>query len=280
MPSLATHQSNEYTKLLAIGDSKSGKTGSLVSLVKAGYKLRILDFDNGLDVLKQFVLRDCPQNLGNIEYRTLRDNYKATEEGPVIEGKATAFINALKMLDRWVYDDIDYGDPAEWGPDVILVIDSFTFMSDAAFAFREPLTPKGKMGTYDKRAVYGDSQNQLEKVLAALTSGNFKTNVIVISHVRYVDNPDGMKKGYPSSVGAALSPTIPAYFNNVVRYANIGGRRQIETISSPMFDLATAKPFEMPNKLPIETGLADIFTTLRAKPALPKLTVPSKLRRI
>ena len=43
MPKLSDHQSNDFTKLLLIGDAKSGKTGSLVSLVKAGYKLRILD---------------------------------------------------------------------------------------------------------------------------------------------------------------------------------------------------------------------------------------------
>ena len=55
MPSLANHQSNEFTKLLIEGDSGSGKTGALASLVKAGYKLRILDMDNGLDALKQTI---------------------------------------------------------------------------------------------------------------------------------------------------------------------------------------------------------------------------------
>ena len=34
-------------KLLYIGDSGSGKTGSLASLVKDGYKIRILDYDSG-----------------------------------------------------------------------------------------------------------------------------------------------------------------------------------------------------------------------------------------
>ena len=50
MPNLSKHQSSEFTKLLLMGDSKSGKTGALASLVLAGYKLRILDFDNGLEI--------------------------------------------------------------------------------------------------------------------------------------------------------------------------------------------------------------------------------------
>jgi len=195
MPSLADHQSNQFTKLLIEGDSKSGKTGSLCSLVKAGYKLRILDMDNGLDVLKQFVLKECPQNIGNVEYRTLRDERKASADGPIIKGSPKAFINAIKMLDRWKYDDVDLGVPAEWGPDCILVIDSLTFLSDAAFDFREPLTPRGKGGGYDPRVTYKDAQDAIENLLALVTGEGFETNVIVISNVKYVDNPDGTKKG-------------------------------------------------------------------------------------
>jgi len=119
MPSLKDHQSNEYTKCLLIGDSKAGKTGALASLVKAGYSLRILDYDNGLDVLKQFVLRDCPERLGDIEFRTLRDKRRATAEGTVVDGAPKAFIDGIKMLDRWKYKDgdkeIDYGASESYG---------------------------------------------------------------------------------------------------------------------------------------------------------------------
>lgn len=263
MPSLSAHQSNSFTKLLVEGDSKSGKTGALASLVRAGYSLRILDMDNGLDVLKQFVLRDSPENLDKVEFRTLRDDRKATETGSVINGQPRAFVQAIKMLDRWRYDDIDLGDPASWGPDCILVLDSLTFLSDSAFDFREPLVPRGSNGKYDVRAVYKDAQDAIENVLALLTSESFRTNVIVISHIRYIENPDGTKKGYPVSVGSALSPTIPRYFNNVVSFENQGGKRQIRTAKSALLDLANAKPFSMKDTYPIETGLADIFATLR-----------------
>lgn len=272
MPTLAHHQSNKYTKLLIEGDSGSGKTGSLTSLVREGYKLRILDMDNGLETLKQFVLKECPEKVENVEFRTLRDKRKASPLGSIIEGQPKAFISALTMLDRWKYKnedgtDTDLGNPAEWGPECILVIDSLTFLSDAAFDFREPLVPKSRDGKYDMRAVYKDAQDAIENVLALLTSESFRTNVIVISHIRYVDNPDGTKKGYPTAVGSALSPQIPRYFNSVALcQTSAGGKRTIQTTATAMIDLKNPKPFAMLPTYPIETGLAEFFKVLRDQP--------------
>lgn len=267
MPLLSQHQSNEYTKLLIEGDSGSGKTGALASLVKAGYHLRILDMDNGLDVLKAYVQQDNPELLKNVEFRTLRDKRKATAEGPVIDGQPKAFISAIKMLDHWKYDDVDMGKPSEWGSDCILVVDSLTMLSDSAFDFREPLTPRGKSGDYDKRATYFDAQGAIENVLALLTSESFRTNVIVISHIKYIDMPDGSKKGYPTSVGSALSPRIPTYFNSVALCeTKPGGKRTLQTIANAMIDLKNPKPFAMAKSYPIETGLADFFAVLREPP--------------
>jgi hypothetical protein len=266
LPSLKDHQSNEFTKLLIEGDSKSGKTGSLSSLVKAGYKLRILDYDNGLDVLKQFVQRDCPQGLANVDFRTLRDKRKSTPGGSIIDGSPKAFIDGVKMLGRWKYGETDLGNPAEWGPDCILVIDSLSFLSDAAWDWREPLVPRSKDGKYDMRAVYGDAQRVVEDVLAHVTSDSFCTNVIVISHIKYSENPDGTKKGYPNAVGSALGPLILRYFNNVVLFTNKGGKRKIVTESSTMFDLANARPFKMAKEFNIDNGLAEFFAILRDPP--------------
>jgi AAA domain len=263
MPSLADHQSNNLTKLLLIGDAKTGKTGSLVSLVKTGYHLRILDFDNLLDSLKYQVLRECPDMLGNVEYRTLRDRYKQTPLGPALDGRAQAFVNAMKMLDKWSYDDVDLGTPAEWGSDCILVIDSLSRMCDAAYDFHFNIARPGKSGEIDGRAIYGAAQDAVEMVLSNLTSDTFKTNVIIIAHIAYQDQPDGTKKGFPQGVGQKLSPKIPQYFSSVVLYTNVRDKRTIKTNSTALVDLANPKPFEMSPELPIETGLATFFQTLR-----------------
>ncbi len=271
MPNLANHQSNDYIKLLEVGDSKSGKTGALVSLVQAGYKLRILDLDNLLDVLKYMIQEKCPEFINNVEFRTLRDKRKAGPLGSVIDGKPKAWINALKMMDNWKYGDesgntTDLGSPSEWGPDCILVIDSLSRLCDAAYDFHESIIPVGKGGSYDARAIYGNAQDDVEKFIAMLTSDTYRVNVIVIAHVTYQEQPDGSTKGFPQGVGQKLSPKIPQYFPSVVLFTNKGGKRTLQTNSSPMMDLANPKPFAMAPSYPIETGLADFFAVLREAP--------------
>lgn len=276
MPTLSKHPSNEFTKMLCMGDSGSGKTGALASLVAAGYKLRILDFDNGLEPLKQFVFRDSPDKIDNVEFVTLRDKRKSSPLGPIIT-KPEAFIKATRLLDNWKYDDVDLGVPATWGPDCILVIDSLTFMSDAAFDFRDPLTPVGKSGEKDPRATYGDAQDAIINVLALLTGETFRTNVIVISHVKYLDY-QGVVKGFPTAVGKAISPEIPRYFNSVALFETVNGKRTLKTAPTAMIDLKNPKPFEMLPSYPIETGLAAFFAVLREPPKTEAKSIP--LRKV
>ena len=222
--------------------------------------MRIAEFALGCAKL---TLEPCP-----IEkpFRTLRDDVVTGVKGPMVS-KPHAFVDAMKMLDHWKYDDVDLGKPSEWGSDTILVVDSFTFLSDAAFEWAKGLNPTAK----DPRQWYGAAQEAVENVLALLTSGNFKCNVIVISHVKYVDNPDGTRKGYPTAIGSALSPVIPRYFNSVALCQTSGaGKRTIQTAATAMIDLKNSKPFEMAKSYPIETGLAEYFGVLRGSAPKPK----------
>lgn len=279
MPSLAEHQSNLFTKVLFLGDSKSGKTTALWSLVKAGYKLRILDFDNLLDSLKERLLVECPKQLDNVEFRTLRDNYKPGPTGMVLDGAAKAFMDAMKMLDNWKYDDIDLGKPKEWGPDCILVIDSLSRICDAAYDYHQfMMKPTKSGGEMDGRAVYGQAQDAVEMVLSNLTSDTFKTNVIVICHGQYMELPDKTSKIFPQGVGQKLSPKIPQYFPVYIRLKNVAGKRTLQLESDVMIDLAV--PSKMESKtLPADDGLATIFQTLRAGPvAKPVIAAPQVLK--
>lgn len=265
MPSLKDHQSNSYTKLLLLGDAKSGKTTSLVSLVAAGYKLRILDLDNLLDPLKEAILSRCPELIGNVEFATLRDKRKAGSQGPIIAGTPTAFVSTVKLIDHWKEGDTDLGRPTEWANDCILVLDSFSRFCDAAYDFRESIASVGKSGEKDGRAVYGDAQDAVESTLAHLTSASFTCNVIVICHGQYMDLPDGTKKLFPQGVGQKLSPKIPQYFPVYIRYVNKAGKRTIQLESNSLIDLAFPKPDAL-RDLSTDDGLAQIFAALRAPP--------------
>jgi hypothetical protein len=284
MPSLADHKSNSLVKVLYLGDAKSGKTTSLVSLVRAGYQLRILDLDNLLDSLKHAVLKECPDKIGNVEFRTLRDKYKAGPSGPVIDGVPKAFVEAMKMLDNWKYQDdnavVEFGSPKSWGPNCILVIDSLSRLCDAAYDHHAFIAgPK-----MDGRAVYGQAQDAVEMVLAGLTGDSFETNVIVICHGVYMSQEDGKTKIFPQGVGQKLSPKIPQYFPVYIRLKNSAGKRVMQIESDVMIDLAMPGAEKFQGKtLEADTGLGTIFKTLLAQPVAqsqPAATVVAKPKAV
>ena len=272
MPNLTDHQSNTYVKLLLMGNAKTGKTGSLVSLVKAGYKLRILDLDNLLDILVRYIRKECPESISNVEFVSVRDKIKSGPAGPCVSGTPKAWSTATKLCDHWKYDDIDLGVPAEWGPECVLVIDSLSRLCDAAYDYHESIIPRGRSGDFDGRAIYKNAQNAVEKFLAMLTSSGMQTNVIVIAHVTFQTQDDGKLKGFPQGVGQKLSPIIPQYFPNVILYQTESGRRVMKTNSTPMVDLCSADPFNVSPSYPIETGLADLFTVLLSDKPVPEPT--------
>jgi hypothetical protein len=282
MPLLSHHQSNDFVKMILIGDSSSGKTGSLVSLVAADYQLRILDYDNGLDSLKAQILHRCPEKIENVSFRCLQDRRKSSPFGSVLASKPSAFIKGIETIDRWKFKDpdgteTDFGTPGEWGRDHVLVIDSLTTMSDAAYDWAEPLVPGGKSGEKDGRAIYGMGQDAIENLLKTICGGDFLCNVIVIAHIRYLELTGGGLKGYPQTIGKALSPKIPVFFNSIAMCQTVAGKRTIQTEATAVMDLKNPKPFEMKPEYPLSTGLAEFFFTLRSaeKEPEPKPTHPN-----
>lgn len=259
MPKLSDHHSGKFTKLLYLGDSGTGKTGSLVSLMKAGYKLRVIDFDNGLDVLKEFGLKECPDKLANVDYETVRDKYKASPVGPVINGAPKALVDSLKLLNKWTDESV----PAEWGPDHILVMDSLTGLGKAAFEWAKGMNPNSK----EPRQWYHQAQQAVDNVISLLTSEAFHANVIIIAHVQFVEQNDGSVRGYANTIGKALGPMIPTYFNTMVLAKTQGSganvKRTIATVPTALIDLKNPAPFKVDKELPLETGLATLFEKLR-----------------
>jgi hypothetical protein len=113
----------------------------------------------------------------------------------------------------------------------------------------------------DGRAVYGNAQDDVERQLANLTSPSFATNVIVICHGTYLQQPDGTTKIFPQGVGQKLSPKIPQYFPNYIQLTRKGDKRTFRTTSNNFIDLASSR--QVPEDLSAETGLAEFFALLR-----------------
>jgi len=262
MPPLDKSTASQFIKLMYIGDSGAGKTGSLVSLVEAGYRLRILDMDNGVTVLRSYIMEQCPNRIDQVEYETCRDNIIATNMGPTIRGVAKAYVKATKLLTKWT----DETTPCEWGSDTILVIDSLATLSQAAFNWQKSLNP-GAVGKAQLKWV-GGAQESIETILAMLTSETFECNVIVISHVEYIDDGQGnIIRGQVDAIGKKLGPRIPKYFNTMVLATMIGSgsniKREIATVPTNLIALKNPAPFRLDNSLPLETGLATLFEKLK-----------------
>lgn len=260
MPSATEHKSSEFVKLLFVGNSGAGKTGALTPLALAGYKLKILDLDSGLDALINHVKDGDPAALSNIEYQTFRDRIKMTAQGPKVAGAPKAYVDTLAALERWPDDD---SDPATWGKDTILVVDSLTNLGRAAFLWAKAMNPASK----DPRQWYKTAQDLVEDLVANLTSEDFATNVIVISHVDIVKTEAGIMKGLVSSIGKALGNKLPRFFNTLILSETTGTgknvKRRIKTMPTAMLELKTPAPMRIDAEYPLESGLATIFEELK-----------------
>jgi hypothetical protein len=251
----------EFFKTLLVGDSGTGKTGALLSLIQAGYNIRMLDFDNGADTLVQLIKHYCPERLHQFDYITIRDKFKAdTIHGIKLDGSAKAYKDGIKYLNKWDDDSI----PSEWGNDTIFVLDTLSSFGRAAFLWAQSLSPLSAAGKKaDGRQWYGTAQDSIKMVLDLLTSNGFKCHVIVSSHVQLIEITEGVFKGQVSAIGKALGSDIPKVFNNMVQADSIGTgdavKRTLLTKSTGLMENKTVIPWALDKKLPLETGLATIF---------------------
>lgn len=259
MPPLGEHSASKIIKLLYIGDPGSGKTGSLASLVAAGYNMRIIDFDELLAPLLTYVNRTCPDKINNVSYATFTDKYTPDATGnPVIQGIPNAFSRAVKCMEHWNIDGEDLGKPATWGENTILVIDSLSSMAQAAFNWAAALNPSVK----DYLVKYGVAQERIKNQLLTLRATSFNTNVIVIAHVKYDKNHLGIQKGFPKTVGNALDGDVGSWFSHILQAETpLNSPRIIRTKPNGLIELKNTAI--LPDTLPIDTGLATFFAATR-----------------
>jgi hypothetical protein len=193
------------------------------------------------------------------DYETLRDKVEPSPIGPVIKGVPKAYTGTLQLMTKWS----DGSSPSDWGPDCIMVIDTLTGLGNAAFNWAKAMSPNAK----EPRQWYHTAQQGLEQVIGLATGAAFNTNLIINAHIDYREGPNGSMKGYANSIGKAIGPVIPSYFNSVVLTTSqlIGQnvKRTINTVPTSMLDLKNPAPFKIENSYPLETGLATLFKSLK-----------------
>src|SRR5271167_481522 len=278
MTKLANHQSAQTTKLLLVGDNGSGKTGALASLASAGYSIRILDLDNGIDVLRS-LLTDPKyisgpaaiyksDSIERIDFETITDPMKSVA-GKLMPSKATAWQRAVGLLDNWKTSSSDFGPLTTWTSKDVLVIDSLTFICNAAMQF--VLSMNARLGQQPHQSDWYQGQQLIEGLCQKLFDEAIKCNVVINCHVTYIGEDGSPLKGYPATLGKALSPKIGSYFNAILMAKTVGKTRKILTNTSGIIELKNTSPGRVQAEYPIETGLADYFAAVRASAPVPSV---------
>lgn len=262
MPSMTSHESNKVVKLLQLGPSGGGKTGSVCSLIDAGLRVRFLDFDNGLGPIKGYV-KD-KSKLENVHFVTLRDTLRLTGSRIGIQ-KADAFQQGMDALDGgekgkklW---GADLGPVTSWGDDCVLVLDTLALAGKASLQMVMQMNGKGF--AQPELQHYGVAMDNIEKLLDIITSSAVGCHVIVNTHT---SKAEGDPIPHPEALGSKLGPKVGKFFDNMVSVSKTGAARTIKTKSDGLITCKTAIPLD--DTYPLETGMATIFKKLTGKEKL------------
>lgn len=247
LPSLASN------KMLVIGASGAGKTGSIIELAKSGYSLKIADFDDKVADLavKSGIL--TPEEQENIDVIPFR------EAG---EKQHKSYKEFKKALDDWE----GTGGLTDWDTNTILLVDSLSFMGRAIFHEEERLNP----GVKDPRQLYNAAQTELQNMLGRLTSSSVLAHVILTAHIQYQDiyaeqdDIPSQTKGFPRGIGKAISPYLGSYFNSMIVVESKKSKRVIKTKPDRFIDtkIPALESKGLKEEYPVEGGMREIFKIL------------------
>lgn len=291
--------------MLAIGPSGSGKTGAICELANAGYNVRVLDFDNGLDIVGEYL---TPEGAERFTYETLTDRVIATPKGMTWIGEPRAYSRSVELMSHWkmpartiskarldgTVEKIevpayDLGPVQSWTERDVLVIDSMTMQSAAIMRYSLFVNGQGmneERKLHPFQSDWGEAMTRQEAVLEYLYSDQVRCNVIICAHIkrqggggiqgrkdpissetilRELDSEEG--KGFPTALGRQLPPKVGRYFNTMLYfYTDKDGIRWIYTTPYDNIDCKTPCPSKLKAKYEVKGGsLVEIFQTIRGE---------------
>ena len=217
--------------VLLMGAPGSGKTYSIVTLLKAGLEVFVIITEpNGLDSLLDAVKREnadisklhwhviapMPTSIKVLMEQAQKINTMGYEDlGKIKTGiskrDATQFMDLLKQLENF-HDQRtrrDFGGVTTWGPDRALVLDSLTginIMVQDCTVGSKPTMHQGE---------YGVAMNAIHRLIITLTS--LDCYFILLAHIdRVIDPVRGGSFIMLSALGQKLAPKLPAPFSEVI----------------------------------------------------------------
>lgn len=266
MPSLMDSDT-ESAKIIYLGDSGHGKTGSKAALVAAGYKLRMIDTDRGFKILRS-LLTDRrypyadhmkkagidPTEPGRISYIPidvpieLEDVSVKKQSGTVAysilaPASSAAWNQVVRLLGEWKDGEVNLGPITDWENDCVLDLDTVSTLAELAKYWNQDLN--GRLGALedDHGRDTGAAQELIRRLSMKLTSPSVHCNVICTTHITWVDTTRGAPqnpstllrdhksvdpRGFPSIIGQALSPVFGKRWNDIFIARRTGSGSAVE----------------------------------------------------
>lgn len=259
-------------RALLAGDSGTGKTGAIASLVLAGYNVHFADFDNGHEILRNVLIAKDASSLARVDVEVFRDEYKMSGATPVPKD-ARAWTKGI----TWLQTTFDKGLTSN----DIVVVDSLSFAAKCAMNY--VLKINGRLAAPPWPADWGEAQRLVENAVAAM-SDEQNAHIICTCHIAQVGGKriervgkgadaetividEGPVRRLPAMIGKAINPVIPRYFNHMLLCQRVGvgtsAKRTFSTVPQADFELKNTNPGVIRPEYPLATGLADYFKDAR-----------------
>lgn len=248
--------------ILLMGESGSGKTYSLRTLVDAGLELFVIQTEPGGTVLE-----DLPHDKYHRHYikpaaqgwdamidsatklNTLSMKALANMDG-INKQQHAQFIEVLKALNNFHCDrcDKDFGDVSTWDSSRALVIDSLSGLNIMAMDLIA--------GSKPVKAIpdWGMAMDNLSRLITKLTTDT-KAHFILTAHLEpEKDETTGRIVNMPATLGKKLAPQIPRFFDDTINTVREG--------SSFRWSTSTPNTALKARDLPINDNLPPTFVQI------------------
>ena len=247
-------------KIILIGDSGTGKTYALRTLLDIGITPFIIFTEPGMEVLGD-ILNKCHwryigtktpswKGLGSIlkSINTL-DFEGLTKLRDANRMQYTGLLDLVEQCNNFVDSNGEaFGDVMKFGTDRCLVIDSFTGMGDLGRQLTVGNKPLMALGEYQV------VQNSLKFIYEKLVKECYCPIVLTAHIAREKDELTGGTTLMVKTIGKALAPEVPIYWSDVIQTKRHGAKFTWDTAGTNI----TVKA----RNLPIKSGMDPSFKPL------------------
>jgi hypothetical protein len=307
---------SESAKILYVGDSGEGKTGSKAALVAAGFRLRMIDTDHGFKILRSLltddrypyarVIKKSGLDLsepGRVSYIPIDVEMEAQSVTKTIRGATTsykvlgpknsrAWRDASNLLiEGWTDGTQNFGRVTDWETDTVLDFDTISSLAECAKYWMQDLN--NHLGAFedDHGRDSGGAQELIRRLMTMVTSSAIRCNVIFTTHINWVDVGRGAAQS-PSQLIHDQKPILdmrgfPAAIGQALspqmgkKWNDLFIVRKGQIHSTTVDNVNAKHSAWVEDKYPLSTGLAEIFAALRYNPTLPNgLTIDEFVREI